>query len=106
MKEIMNNKYSRKNDGIMLVLLFCSLIVFDPTSAHAAGNPIVSAMEWVGDLLTSGLARSAAIVAVAILGYLAWFGHITAERAIRFILGIVFVFGGAALVDLIKGAVG
>ena len=106
MNEIQNNLYNRKNNAIVMVFLFCSLIVLDPTSAHAAGNPIVSAMEWVGDLLTSGLARSAAIVAIAILGYLAWFGHITAERAIRFIVGIVFVFGGAALVDLVKGAVG
>ena len=106
MKEKKMNCKPSTNHLTAFVVLFCAFVVLDPTNAHAAGNPIVSVMEWVEELLTSGLARSAAIVAVAVLGYCAWYGHMTGEKAIRFIAGIIFVFGGAALVDLISSAVG
>jgi type IV secretion system protein VirB2 len=57
------------------------------------------------DLLTNGIARSVAIIGIAILGYLAWVGRITGEACAKYIAGIVLVFGGATIVDLIISAV-
>ncbi len=82
-------------------LLFFLLLI--PEIAHA--NPITEGVDWVMDLLTNGIARSAAIIGIAILGYLAWFGRITGETCGKYIAGIVLVFGGATIVDLIISAV-
>ncbi len=82
------------------LLLFLFLV---PELAFA--NPITEGVDWVMDLLTNGIARSAAIIGIAILGYLAWFGRITGETCGKYIAGIVLVFGGATIVDLIISAV-
>ncbi|MBM7070723.1 TrbC/VirB2 family protein [Shewanella sp. 202IG2-18] len=68
-------------------------------------NPITEGVDWVMDLLTNGIARSAAVIGIAILGYLAWFGRITGETCGKYIAGIVLVFGGTTIVDLIISAV-
>ncbi len=84
----------------LFLFLFLSLV---PEIAFA--NPITEGVDWVMDLLTNGIARSAAIIGIAILGYLAWFGRITGETCGKYIAGIVLVFGGATIVDLIISAV-
>ncbi|RJY07863.1 type IV secretion protein [Parashewanella spongiae] len=88
----------------MFARLFLLLILFFvPELAFA--NPITEGVDWVMDLLTNGIARSAAIIGIAILGYLAWFRRITGETCGKYIAGIVLVFGGATIVDLIISAV-
>ncbi len=71
----------------------------------AFADPISESVDWVMNLLTNGIARSAAIIGIAILGYLAWFGRITGETCGKYIAGIVLVFGGSTIVDLIISAV-
>jgi len=71
----------------------------------AQADPFSEALDWAVDLLTNGIARSAAILAIVIAGYLAWAGRITGEIAFRIILGIVLVFGGATIVDLVSGSI-
>jgi len=71
----------------------------------AMANPIEDGVDWVLDLLTNGIARSLAIIGIVILGYMAWAGRITGEAAGKYVLGIVLVFGGATIVDLIIAAV-
>lgn len=71
----------------------------------AFADPISEGVDWVMNLLTNGIARSAAIIGIAILGYLAWFGRITGETCGKYIAGIVLVFGGSTIVDLIISAV-
>lgn len=75
------------------------------TPELAFADPISEGVDWVMQLLTNGIARSAAIIGIAILGYLAWFGRITGETCGKYIAGIVLVFGGSAIVDLIISAV-
>lgn len=80
-----------------------SFFVLIPELANA--NPIVDGVDWVVDLLTNGIARSFAIIACAVMGYMAFIGRLTAESAFKFIGGIVFVFGATAIVDLVIAAV-
>ena len=84
----------------LFLLIFLSMV---PELAFA--NPITDGVDWVMDLLTNGIARSAAVIGIAILGYLAWFGRITGETCGKYIAGIVLVFGGTTIVDLIISAV-
>lgn len=97
-----NQKVSKFRQVMANVWLLACLALL-PEIAMA--NPIEEGVDWVLDLITNGIARSVAIIAIAILGYLAWAGRITAGHAGQFIGGIVLVFGGATIVDLIIGAV-
>ncbi|MBE8167544.1 MAG: TrbC/VirB2 family protein [Shewanella sp.] len=94
-----HSKFRKYSAQLLLALFLISI----PELAFA--NPITEGVDWVMDLLTNGIARSAAIIGIAILGYLAWFGRITGETCGKYIAGIVLVFGGATIVDLIISAV-
>ncbi len=84
-----------------LWLVVCMVMI--PEIAMA--NPISNGVDWVLDLLTNGIARSLAIIGIVVLGYMAWAGRITGEALFKFVGGIVLVFGGATIVDLIIAAV-
>ena len=88
---------------LMAQLWLLCFLFFVPEIAFA--NPITEGVNWVMDLLTNGIARSAAVIGIAILGYLAWFGRITGETCGKYIAGIVLVFGGTTIVDMIISAV-
>lgn len=89
--------------SFLVYFIFITFLSFIPEIAFA--NPITEGVNWVMELLTNGIARSAAIIGIAILGYLAWFGRITGETCGKYIAGIVLVFGGTTIVDLIISAV-
>ncbi|MCZ2719988.1 TrbC/VirB2 family protein [Erwinia amylovora] len=77
-----------------------------PELAHAASDPISNGLEWLVDLLTTGIARSAAILAIVVLGYMAWAGRLSFRHAGFGIGGIVLVFGASSIADAIISAVG
>ncbi len=93
---------SKARQAIATLWLFLG-IMFIPSVAFA--NPIADGVDWLLDLLTNGVPGSVAIIAIVVLGYMAWAGRLTGEAAVKFIGGIVLVFGGAAIVDLIIAAV-
>ncbi|MBO4329207.1 MAG: TrbC/VirB2 family protein [Rhodocyclaceae bacterium] len=62
------------------------------------GGKISGILEAVIDLLTNVWAQSAATIAVAALGYLAFMGHLSWRWVIHIVLGIALVFGAAELV--------
>ncbi len=99
--EIPNNASKRRQLMAGIWLLACLTLLPD----IAMANPIEDGLDWVVDLLTNGIARSAAILGIVALGYFAWAGRITAAQCGYWVLGIVFVFGGATLVDLLSEAV-
>ena len=92
-----------KHKKLAASLFLFFFLLLSPEIAFA--NPITEGVDWVMDLLTNGIARSAAVIGIAILGYLAWFGRITGETCGKYIAGIVLVFGGTTIVDMIISAV-
>lgn len=64
-----------------------------------ADNAINEGAQWILDLLTGGLARTAALIAVTILGYLALTGRMDMGRVLWVVIGIVIIFGGSTIVD-------
>lgn len=93
-----------KQKQALFILLIASLLVLFSFKLAFAG-PIEDGVDWLLDLLTNGIARSVAIIGIVLLGYMAWAGKITGEACVKFIGGIVLVFGGATIVDLIIAAV-
>lgn len=95
------------NQSIYQITAFCltALSLFLLPEFAFAG-PIEDGVDWLVDLLTNGIARGAAIIGIAILGYMAWAGRLSMMQAVQFIFGVILVFGGAAIVDIISEAVG
>jgi type IV secretion system protein VirB2 len=88
-------------------LLLC-LALSESALAQAGGTlrPVESALDFVVRALQGTIARSAAIIAVCALGYLAIVGRITWFFCMSVVLGIAFIFGAATVVDAIRGSVG
>jgi type IV secretion system protein VirB2 len=87
----------------VVVALLISLTVA-PELAMAGTNPILNGVNWLRDLLNSTLATSVAILAITVLGYMAFAGRLAGDIVIRFVVGIILVFGGARIVGLISGS--
>ena len=87
-----------------------ALMAAEPAWAQSVGGGSLKPVEGVFDFLVKFLqgpfARSAAIIAVCALGYMAIAGRITWMLCLAVVSGISLIFGAATLVDAIKGAVG
>ncbi|SHN91346.1 hypothetical protein BHECKSOX_1655 [Bathymodiolus heckerae thiotrophic gill symbiont] len=97
-----NTSKTNKPNIFLLTSLFALALM--PEVAFAASNPILNGLNWLRDLLNSTLATSVAIVAITVLGYMAFAGRLAGDIVLRFIVGIILVFGGARIVALITGS--
>lgn len=87
-----------------LTMMFCAMAVVVPDLAFA-GTPWDNAADWVLGVLTGGLTRTIAIICVIACGIAAWAGKLSIDWAVKIVVGLVFVFGSATIVDAISGAV-
>lgn len=87
----------------LVMLMFCTFAIFTPQFAMA--NPWDNAADWVLSVLNGGLTRSIAIICVMACGIAAWAGKLSIDWAVKIVVGLVFVFGGAAIVDAVISAV-
>lgn len=84
---------------VMLALAFVALL---PELAIAA--PWDSAGDKVLAIFTGGLTRTFAIIAVIACGIAALAGKLSWQWAINIVVGIVLIFGSAAIVDYVVAA--
>lgn len=89
------------NAGIAAALIVGAFMLA-PSLAMAA--PWDSAAASVLAIFTGGFTRTLAIIAVIALGIAAIAGKLSWDWAIKVIIGIVLIFGAAAIVDYIIAA--
>lgn len=70
----------------------------------AAAAPWDSVADNVLGIFTNGLTRTIAIIAVIACGIAAMFGKLSWDWAIKIVVGITLIFGGAAIVDYVIAA--
>ena len=87
-----------------LLAISAFLLFAEPAWAQELA-PLENFADFIVNFLTGNFARSAAIVAVAILGYLGFTGRLRWAIALSVGLGIILIFGAASIVDAISGAV-
>lgn len=82
-------------------------------SAHAqAGNdpagssPLIAALDWVQGTLLGNLATTAAVIAVAAVGFLMLTGRMDWRRGLTVVVGCFIIFGAAAIVAGIRSMSG
>lgn len=81
-----------------------AVMALQPDAAHAQ---IFSSAENVGDaiadFLTGGFGITVGIIGCAVFGILAMTGRISWTFAIAVIVGLIAIFGGAQIVDEVRG---
>lgn len=103
---ITNAQQKRKSSGRTVSTIAMMLVIlFFMAPELAMAEPWDAAAQKVLDIFTGGLARTLAIIAVIACGIAAIAGKLSWDWAIKIIIGIVLIFGAAAIVDYIISAV-
>ena len=72
----------------------------------AGSSPILAALQWVEGTLLGNLATTAAVIAVAAVGFLMLAGRIEWRRGLTVIIGCFIIFGATAIVAGIRAMAG
>lgn len=81
---------------------FAQTVTADP----AGSTPINAALEWVQGTLLGNLATTAAVIAVAVVGFLMLTGRIEWRRGLVVVVGCFIIFGATAIVAGIRAVAG
>lgn len=88
--------------GVTLVLLSASSawaqVGYDP----AGSSPLVTAMQWIQGTLLGNVATAAAVIAVAVVGFMMLTGRIEWRRGLTVVIGCFVIFGAVAIVSGIR----
>jgi len=83
------------------------------TQAHAqaqgdpaGSSPILAALNWVQGTLLGNVATSAAVIAVAVVGFLMLTGRIEWRRGLVVVVGAFIIFGAVSIVAGIRSLAG
>ena len=72
----------------------------------AGSSPILGALDWVQGTLLGTVATTAAVIAVAAVGFLMLTGRIEWRRGLTVIVGCFIIFGATAIVAGFRSAAG
>jgi type IV secretion system protein VirB2 len=75
-------------------------------SDPAGSSPLLAALNWVQGTLLGNLATTAAVIAVALIGYLMLTGRFDWRRGIVVLVGIFIIFGAVTIVAGIRSLAG
>lgn len=95
---------SSQNKRTLFVMAAVAVGAFAFAPGMAMAAPWDSAASSVLAIFTGGMARTLAIIAVIALGIMGLAGKLSWDAAIKVIIGIVLIFGSAAIVDYVISA--
>lgn len=95
----------------ILSLAGLAAAIASPALAQTAGepagaSPINAALEWVQGALLGNIATTAAVIAVAAVGFLMLTGRIEWKRGLVVVMGCFIIFGAVAIVAGIRSVAG
>ena len=76
------------------------------SSDPAGSSPLIAALDWVQGTLLGNLATTAAVIAVAAVGFLMLTGRMDWRRGLTVVIGCFIIFGAAAIVAGIRSMAG
>ena len=65
-------------------------------------SPILAALQWVQGTLLGNLATTAAVIAVAVVGYMMLTGRMEWRRGLMVVVGAFIIFGAVSIVAGIR----
>ena len=90
------------SSAVMTAALASAARAQTATGDPAGSSPLLAALEWVQGTLLGNLATTAAVIAVAVVGFLMLTGRIEWRRGLTVIVGCFIIFGAAAIVAGIR----
>ena len=79
---------------------------FAQVADPAGSSPLLASLDWVKNTLLGNLATTAAVIAVAVIGYLMLTGRFEWRRGLVVLVGIFVIFGAVTIVAGIRGLAG
>jgi len=101
---LINRKQNYDTVAAVMAISFFGAIAITPELVFAA--PWDGVATQVLAIFTGGLTRTIAIIAVIACGIAAMMGKLSWAWAINIVIGIVLIFGSAAIVDYMISAAG
>ena len=68
----------------------------------SGSSPLVAALQWVQGTLLGNLATTAAVIAVAVVGYMMLTGRMEWRRGLMVVVGAFIIFGAVSIVAGIR----
>lgn len=90
--------------SIFAVLAFPAQAQTQPDPAGSM--PLVAALQWIEGTLLGNLATAAAVIAVAMVGFMMLTGRIEWRRGLTVVIGCFIIFGAVAIVSGIRSVAG
>jgi type IV secretion system protein VirB2 len=76
------------------------------TADPQGSSPLIAAMQWLEGTLLGNLATTAAVIAVAAVGFMMLTGRIEWRRGLTVVIGCFIIFGATAIVSGIRALAG
>ena len=93
--------------SILVALAFAVPALAQTAGADPAGSSaILAALQWVQGTLLGNLATTAAVIAVAVVGFLMLTGRIEWRRGLTVVIGCFIIFGAVSIVAGIRSVAG
>ena len=89
-----------------LAMLAASPALAQTTTDPAGSSPLLAALEWVQGTLLGNIATTAAVIAVAVVGFMMLTGRIEWRRGLTVVIGCFIIFGAVAIVAGIRTLAG
>ena len=86
----------------LALLAYAGAAHAQPGNDPAGSSPLIAALDWVQGTLLGNLATSAAVIAVAVVGFMMLTGRIEWRRGLTVVFGCFIIFGAVAIVSGIR----
>ena len=90
--------------ALAVAALFAPLEAVAQASDPRGSGPILAAVNWVQGTLLGNVATAAAVIAVAVVGFMMLTGRMNWKHGITVIFGCFILFGATVIVAGIQGA--
>jgi type IV secretory pathway VirB2 component (pilin) len=97
----------KKSSVPLLILTLAAFPAHAQTQGDPAGSsPLLAALNWVQGTLLGNVATSAAVIAIAVVGFLMLTGRIEWKRGLVVVVGAFIIFGAVTIVAGIRSLAG
>ena len=92
---------------LTLIAALAAAPAYAQVQADPAGSsPLLAALNWVQGTLLGNVATSAAVIAIAVVGFLMLTGRIEWRRGLVVVVGAFIIFGAVSIVAGIRSLAG
>jgi type IV secretory pathway VirB2 component (pilin) len=91
---------------ILAAIAYASAAHAQAGADPAGSSPLIAALDWVQGTLLGNLATTAAVIAVAAVGFLMLTGRMDWRRGLTVVIGCFVIFGAVSIVAGIRSLAG